>query len=842
VPTFGVTPGAASRRGRVAALLGLLIAAVVSLAAPASAAAANPVAPPTAGPWFGPVLDWTTDGATQYAERLGVGPSLYGQSVRYPLDDDDRTYLRQFVEQVAQHGSIAQVTLEPTKPLGDLTVADARSLARQLEQLHRRHGTLFLVRFAPEMNGTWTRWGQQPDAYRSAFRTVAEQVHDGAPSAAMLWTVAYGAGYPFGRAYGAIPGSGPREATQLDTSGDGEVGAEDDPYGPYYPGAQAVDWVGMTMYHFGRLRDPDRQRDFGDGLRPEPGEVAARLSERYGYASGAPADRASFYDRYSRGTDTPFALETGILTVPGRSGGDPELAVKRDWWRQVLSPDLRASYPNLAAIAWLEKQRPEDEVGGADVDWRATHTDRLAAALRDDLDRDGIVTGPVTEALDQETANEASTQYRERPDGTDQMGWIVACTVLALGLFILAGAATRWRPAWRYSPEDDPRDKRLDFLRGWTIVAVVVTHVEVAGPYSFVTLNAIGAITGAEMFVLLSGVVLGMVYPLGVARYGEWASAVGALRRARQQYLTALAVVTLVWLIGVLPWVSARVITTFTDRGTGGDGAEAAGQVYDLYANFPRLLDYPPPGYAVRQFLLLEMGPWVFNIMGLFVVLSLLVPALMWLIRRRMWWLVLAVSWALYVIGARTGWHPLPSQFEAVFPLLSWQVVFTHGLVIGYYRRSITRALVSRPGIVAVTAFVAAYAGVLALVWAGHRYGFAVPFTDSGTYDWLYPHLYQRTNLQGGRLLDLLLVLVTAYALLTACWKPLNRAFGWFYVPLGTASLYVFIVHVFFVLAVGNIPGLDRMSWWQGTLVHTGVLALIWLMVTRRFLFKLIPT
>jgi hypothetical protein len=143
---------------------------------------------------------------------------------------------------------------------------------------------------------------------------------------------------------------------------------------------------------------------------------------------------------------------------------------------------------------------------------------------------------------------------------------------------------------------------------------------------------------------------------------------------------------------------------------------------------------------------------------------------------------------------------------------------------------------------VAVTALVAAYAGALALLWAGHRFGFAVPFTDAGTYDWLYPHLYQRTNLQAGRLADLLLVLVTAYALLTACWKPLNRAFGWFYVPLGTASLYVFIVHVFFVLSVGNIPGLDRMSWWQGTLVHTGVLALIWLMVTRRFLVKLIPT
>ena len=36
---------------------------------------------------------------------------------------------------------------------------------------------------------------------------------------------------------------------------------------------------------------------------------------------------------------------------------------------------------------------------------------------------------------------------------------------------------------------------------------------------------------------------------------------------------------------------------------------------------------------AIRQFLLLEMGPWPFNIMGLFVVLSLFIPAFMWVIR-----------------------------------------------------------------------------------------------------------------------------------------------------------------------------------------------------------------
>jgi len=40
---------------------------------------------------------------------------------------------------------------------------------------------------------------------------------------------------------------------------------------------------------------------------------------------------------------------------------------------------------------------------------------------------------------------------------------------------------------------------------------------------------------------------------------------------------------------------------------------------------------YPVPAYAVEELLWLGMGPWVFNIMGLFVLLTLAVPALIWL-------------------------------------------------------------------------------------------------------------------------------------------------------------------------------------------------------------------
>ncbi|MFY0407211.1 OpgC domain-containing protein [Solicola sp. PLA-1-18] len=823
---------------RPARVLLALLVCVLALLGPAGVAVASdggsddpPALTPGAHPWFGPELDWTNDSAQQYVSRLGEGPSVFAQAVRYPLTGDDGTYLEEFVAQAARHGSIAELTLEPQQALETLTAADAARLGRALVALHEDYDSEIVVRFAPEMNGSWTSWGQQPEAYVAAYREVASAVHAATPHAVMLWAPAYGAGYPFSRAFGAVEGSGPRDEAQLDTDGDGEVTEADDPYGPYYPGDAAVDWVGLSLYHFGAAQD------FGSNVAPRRGELEARLAETYGY--GDDRGRTPFYERFAERRDKPMAVATGALFNPGRKATDSELDIKRTWWRQVLG--ATGDHPRIASITWLEEERPEAEVGGDTVDWRATHTDDLAGALRADLARYQVATGPVTRVLDQQAANTATSQVRET-GGNDQMGWIVATVAVMALAFVSAGVVRRLVPSWGYDPTaHGARDLRLDFLRGFIIIAVVVTHVEVAGPYSWITLNAIGGVTGAELFVLLSGVVMGMVQPAVIHKLGEWGAAVAAFKRARKLYLTALVVVVLVYALGRVPGVDATAITTFTDRGTGALGQGASGQVYDLYGNFPRLLDYPPPGYAVRQLLLLEMGPWVFNIMGLFIVLSLLLVPLAWLLRRRLWWAALVLSWTLYLLQAHFDWDVMPSQFEDVFPLLTWQVVFVHGLVIGWYRRQVTAALTSRIGVVLTTIGVLAYAGVLALLWAGHTYGFAVPFADAGTYDALYPHLYTRVFLQPGRLLDLLLVIVVAYAVLTAWWKPLSRALGWLYVPLGQNSLYVFTVHVFFVLAVANVPGLVRTSDWQGTVIHTVVVATIWVMVRRRFLFSVIP-
>lgn len=85
---------------------------------------------------------------------------------------------------------------------------------------------------------------------------------------------------------------------------------------------------------------------------------------------------------------------------------------------------------------------------------------------------------------------------------------------------------------------------------------------------------------------------------------------------------------------------------------------------------------------------------------------------------------------------------------------------------------------------------VTAYALVLGWLWLAHRGVVPLgPFAPD-TYAGLYDRFYVRVDLQPGRLVDLALVAVVAFAFLTAWWRPVHGAFGRFLVPLGQASLW----------------------------------------------------
>lgn len=840
-PRAALTPravhgAAATATARLLAGL-LLLLAVLGTAAPAHAAGEPaPPAPAAGHPWFGPSLDISDDGPLQYADRLDAAPSLYTFPVDYPLTTAGTTQLRGFARQAATQGAVLVLQVEPVVPLERLTSADAAELARLVRDLHDELDTFTLVDFAPEMNGSWRPWGQQPGRFVTAFRRAADAVHAATAQAAMVWSPVYGSGYPFGRRQGTdseIDLSERRQTALLDTDGNGRVDPADDPYGPFYPGADATDWVGLFLYRFGQSQGVE------ENVAPPARELRSRLAETWGY--GGRGTRTPFYQRFAEDRGHPMLLETSALYNPA-VGGAGELRLKRTWWRQVFA--ALPGHPRIGAVSWLEQRRVEPEVADQPVDWRATRSAALARALRADLERSGLrIDDPVTRTHDQETANTATAQGRI-PGPSEigsSTGWVVLCVVLLALVFLLSGLVGRLVPSWRYVEGSGARDLRVDLVRGWLILTVVITHIEVAGPYSYVTLNAVGAVTGAEGFVMLSGLVLGMIHEPLVRRVGEWAAAVVRWKRARRIYVTALVLTFGIYVLGLVPGVDATVVTTFTDRGTGADGLAARGQVYDLYVNAPRLFDYPPPWYAVRELLLLDMGPWVLNVLGLFVVLTAVLPALTWLLHRGLWWVVLALSAGCYAYARVQEPHWLPSQFEDVFPVLVWQVPFVLGLLIGYHRHVLVRALTSRVGKPACALAVVAYAGVLGFLWLSHHQGFSPAPFPADAYTGLYDRLYTRVDLQPGRLLDLLLVLVVAFAFLTTCWRPVHAAVGRLLVPLGQASLYVFVVHAFLVIAVANLPGLDRTSAWQGVVVHTVAIAALWLLVRYRVLFSVIP-
>ncbi|GGK97218.1 hypothetical protein GCM10009769_14250 [Curtobacterium luteum] len=828
---------------RVLALLVVVATLVLGGALPASATTAaedTPAGPASGERWFGPDLDWGDDAPDGYAGRLGAVPSMYGVEIDYPIGRTAERELLRSTRAAAAQGAVLVVSLEPDQELSTLTTADARKANRLLEQVHAQYGTKVLLRYAPQMNGTWVSWGQQPTDYVRTFRALATQVHDGSSDAAMVWAPSYGAGYPFGESAGRLRDLSATDVQAVDTNGDGELTAADDPYEPYWPGAASVDWVGLSMFSFGKgkaTQAAGRDVPLTRNDAPEAGEVQARFDETWGYQQ--PVAAGTFYDRFAKDRDLPMLLDTGAL-FDHSLRGDAELTVKQGWWRQVIA--ALDDKPLVEGVTFLETNRREPEAGNRVADWRDTAVPGIAGSFRTDLERAGdFVFDPVTERVTPQDGAAATNQQYDT--GGDQMAWIVWLAVGLAAVFLLSGLFGRLVPSWRYPDDGKPgRDLRLDLFRGFIILAVVITHIEIGGPYSYITLHAVGAITGAEMFVFLSGMVLGMTYPFAIKKFGEWAAAVGAWKRARKQYLVTLAVILVVFALSFVPFLNTDAITTFTDRGTGTGGVGAEGRVYDLYPNAMQLLAYPPPWFAIRQFLLLEMGPWPFNIMGLFVVLSLFIPLFMWVIRRGFWWALLIVSWALYVYQAlNPEFRPLNSQFEAVFPLLTWQVVFTHGLVLGVYRRQIVGALTGRLGKVLVGVGMVGYALFLVYVWAGNHFGFTPAPFPATMYDQLYNTAYQRVDLQWGRLVDIAFFAVVSYAILTVFWKPIAAAIGWLWIPLGQASLYVFVWQVFFALAIASIPGVDWFNGWIGFAAHTALILLAWFMVRRKFLFSVIP-
>ena len=112
------------------------------------------------------------------------------------------------------------------------------------------------------------------------------------------------------------------------------------------------------------------------------------------------------------------------------------------------------------------------------------------------------------------------------------------------------------------APKATTRDLRIDFLRGIAMMCVIVDHSQRTSLLSWFSYERFWVVTAAEVFVVLSGVVLGMVYGPRLLRDGWLAVIKGLCRRALTLYVAFVAV-TLSVLALSLAGIDISSVTTW---------------------------------------------------------------------------------------------------------------------------------------------------------------------------------------------------------------------------------------------------------------------------------------
>jgi hypothetical protein len=367
--------------------------------------------------------------------------------------------------------------------------------------------------------------------------------------------------------------------------------------------------------------------------------------------------------------------------------------------------------------------------------------------------------------------------------------------------------------ALRFCPAGT-RDVRIDVLRGLAMTCVIVNHSRLSSLLSWFSYERLWVVTAAEVFVVLSGVVIGMVYGRRLARDG-WRAVVGGLGR-RALFLYSV-------FVGVTVSVLALAAMGIDVRPLAASDGRTPGWFIAPHAM---------TAAAWGDVLLMRVGPWAFEIIGLYVwLVAAAIPCLL-ILHRAGWRALLGLSWALYLWYRVDPQALTPAGFESAFPLLAWQLLFVHGIALGYHRNSVSALAAGLPAPalrVALLATAAFTVFAFCNPWADGPSWLILGVVSPEQFTVLYERYFTLSDLRVGRLLNLSIALSAAYAMLTR-YPVLARPLEAVFVVLGQRSLGAFVLHVYGLLLLAHLPLPD--SIWINTLVQVTFIVAIATLLT----------
>lgn len=206
----------------------------------------------------------------------------------------------------------------------------------------------------------------------------------------------------------------------------------------------------------------------------------------------------------------------------------------------------------------------------------------------------------------------------------------------------------------------------LDMLRGYALVVIMVDHMPI-GVLRGYTLGRIAVFDAAELFVLLSGFLVGLVWLNVERRQDRRAAQIRFLRRAVQ-----------VWLALVV----GSVLLALLSRGL----FEAGLNHTAIWSQYARWVVEYPLGYLVTIGTL-WMQPNLLDVLALYVVMLVFTPLTVPLMLRNPW-LFAAGSVALWAVSVPLN-EAVPNQRPEggmLFNPFAWQMLFHAGVAMGLFR------------------------------------------------------------------------------------------------------------------------------------------------------------
>jgi hypothetical protein len=352
-------------------------------------------------------------------------------------------------------------------------------------------------------------------------------------------------------------------------------------------------------------------------------------------------------------------------------------------------------------------------------------------------------------------------------------------------------------------------------MRGYFLVAIILDHLAYF-PNGLDWWSGRGGlfVSAAEGFFLISGIVLGIVRGSKLINKPFHFAASLLVKRSIQLYITAVVLMLLFTAIGWLcidnPGVKAGIRPIDENVFDVIWGGLTFNYIYG-WADYLRL-------YAI------------------FILAS---PLAIWLLRKKLWYVVMAIS--IFVWGQFDNSHLETLELSQVY---SWQLIFFTGLVIGFHLETIRNwwarlALSLRKLLITSVVSVAAITTVA-------NYIIAYPPFDNfashavAIHTALGPY-FLKEQLPIPRLILFALWFGAGFWLFTRFEGFIVRWLGWILLPFGTNSLYVYTVHAFVIFFAHLFIANETSSWPINLILSLAGVGIVWIALRYRFLMKVIP-